>query len=134
MKLRIFGAALLIAVAIAAASPGSAVAAPPPDECVPSGNVIVDVDTGDEYVYGLPTEVGYDTCGNPIPNICVQWPGGSYSRLWTATPCTPVSEIESAPEAQPTLPDTGTATWYVAALASLLLVGGSGLRLLARRL
>lgn len=71
-------------------------------ECVPEGTPVTDVETGETYLYNVPGLVGVDSCGNEIPDICVQWLDGSYSRLWTAWEC--------GPEPEPTTPETTVET------------------------
>ena len=77
-----------------------------PEECVPEGTEIVDVDTGDTYIYGTPTLVGFDTCGNLIPDICVEWPDRGFTTLWTAMDCTPVENTEPQVEVEASIPTT----------------------------
>lgn len=104
--------------------------------CTPSGSVITDAHTGDTYVYGAPTYVGYDTCGNPIPDICVAWPDGSYSHLWSIMGCEPLTAATTAPAAAwdpvEELPETGTGLG-LAVIAVMLVAAGAGLAWLARR-
>ena len=117
-------------------------------ECVPTGVEVTDVNTGNTYIYGTPTEVGFDTCGNPIPDICIEWPDGTFSTLWSVQDCTPsvttVPPSTTPPTTPPAttppsstppqLPDTGPsgAAWSAMLGALALALGGGALRL-ARR-
>ena len=97
------------------------------EECVPEGREVVDVETGKTYFYQVPTLIGQDSCGNPVPDICVQWPDGHYSRLWSAMDCTPApanAPVTPAPVTE--LPETGLNTNTVV-LAGLLVLVGAGL-------
>jgi LPXTG-motif cell wall-anchored protein len=74
-----------------------------------------------------------------IPDICVQWEDGHYSRLWTAENCTPqVPESTEQPttvapavtpgtQAAVQLPATGAENWVIAAIAVGLIVAGGAL-------
>ena len=96
MKTIIAITALAVAVLVApAASHATA------DACVPEGIVVTDVATGNQYVYDIQSpevvnDAGdqyidasqattpwyQDSCGNPIPEICVEWRPGQFSALF----------------------------------------------------
>jgi LPXTG-motif cell wall-anchored protein len=106
--------------------------------CIPEGTPVVDTETGVIYYYKVPGLVGVDSCGNDVPDICVEWPDGQFSRLWSVADCTPTDTtvphtttmITTPP---PTLPDTGAENWAIAAIGSLMLAGGTGVLMAARR-
>jgi LPXTG-motif cell wall-anchored protein len=108
-----------------------------PEECVPEGIPVTDTETGDVYWYLVPGLHGVDSCGDPIPNICVKWGEDSYSRLWTVEDCTPTT-VTTTPPTTPTttppkLPDTGSDPWTTMAAAAALMLAGGGALTLARR-
>ena len=98
------------------------------------------------------TTVAETTTTEPPPEVCLQHrtggpelPEGEYVELpssegatgttrWGIQWCAPV--IESTTTTQPlpkTLPTTGSSNWLAVNIAALLLLGGGGLALLARR-
>lgn len=114
------------------------------EACIPEGVEVTDYDTGQTYNYLVPGPIGVDSCGQPIPDICVDW-GDHFSTLWTVMDCTPIPDTTAVaatgePPAPPTtataapaLPETGAETWIIAALAAALLGGGYSLTRIARR-
>lgn len=115
-------------------------------ECVPTGTPITDVDTGEVYYYQVPGPYGTDSCGVPIPDICVKWPSGFYSTLWLARDCAPVevpvtTEVvatavvgasETTVLATPMLPQTGSTT-EMAILGLALIAAGVAMRMFSRK-
>ena len=119
-------------------------AAPPettnPETCVPEGFPVTDIDTGNTYIYSGEGPLGFDSCGQPIPNICVDW-GDHHSMLWTLNDCSPQGDAPAptvdtgtAPTPAPPmeLPATGNEVWLAGFGAAALLAGLTTLRI-ARR-
>jgi LPXTG-motif cell wall-anchored protein len=130
--------------------------APPPlpEVCVPQGNVVTDIYTGESYTYGVPTQIGFDTCGTtPIPDACIKWSDEFYggvadiSTIWSVQHCGPVTEVvettvtevveTTVTEVQgiQQLPSTGanSSTPYIAAIGGIMFLSGGALRFASRR-
>lgn len=110
-------------------APAHAAAEPPPttdhETCVPVGDQVTDIDTGNTYTYSA-GPIGFDSCGQPIPDVCVDW-GDHHSTLWTLTDCTPEAAAPPATATPvvtaPTLPATGGEGWLAVVAAGFLFAG-----------
>ena len=84
--------------------PTTTTTAPPPTTappttapCVAGTETVTDVATGIEYEYSPPVVAGVDACGDPIPDICVEWNPGYFTTLWTVQDCTPTEHETTEP-------------------------------------